>query len=96
MAANKSSESVYTKWEKKQYKIGSWYRQNPVAARLLKPVWFQPVMGTCRFVPSCSQYAEQVFADWGFWRGGWLTLKRLVRCHPFSQTPVGTVDYPPL
>jgi putative component of membrane protein insertase Oxa1/YidC/SpoIIIJ protein YidD len=34
-------------------------------------------------------------ADFGFWRGAWLTLKRLMRCHPFSQTPVGTVDEPP-
>jgi putative membrane protein insertion efficiency factor len=65
------------------------------AYRALKPFWFQPLAGTCRFVPSCSQYAEAVLADFGFWRGTWLALKRLTRCHPFSQTPVGTVDAPP-
>ena len=63
--------------------------------RALKPFWFQPLAGTCRFVPSCSQYAEVVLADFGFWRGAWLTVNRLARCQPFSKTPVGTVDEPP-
>jgi putative membrane protein insertion efficiency factor len=63
--------------------------------RRLKPLWFQPLSGTCRFVPSCSQYAEHVFNQYGVWQGGWLTVKRLLKCHPWSGVPVGTVDYPP-
>jgi len=37
----------------------------------------------CRFYPSCSQYAEQAVKRYGAWRGGCLTLRRLLRCHPF-------------
>lgn len=39
---------------------------------------------TCRFYPSCSQYTYEAIAKYGLWRGGWLGLKRLLRCHPFN------------
>jgi hypothetical protein len=39
---------------------------------------------TCRFYPSCSQYAYQAIAKYGFWRGGWMGVKRIARCHPFN------------
>ena len=38
---------------------------------------------SCRFVPSCSQYAYEAIERYGPWRGGWLALKRIARCHPF-------------
>lgn len=37
----------------------------------------------CRFYPSCSCYAREAITVHGALRGGWLTLKRLSRCHPF-------------
>ncbi len=37
----------------------------------------------CRFQPSCSEYGYQAIARHGVLRGGWLTLRRLGRCHPF-------------
>jgi len=37
----------------------------------------------CRFEPSCSSYAIQALKKYGFCRGGWLSLKRILRCHPF-------------
>jgi putative membrane protein insertion efficiency factor len=37
----------------------------------------------CRFWPTCSQYGYQAVARHGLLRGGWLTLRRLIRCHPF-------------
>ncbi|MFO1051898.1 MAG: membrane protein insertion efficiency factor YidD [Planctomycetota bacterium] len=40
---------------------------------------------TCRFVPTCSQYAIDALREHGAIRGVWLTMKRLVRCHPFCE-----------
>jgi len=37
----------------------------------------------CRFVPSCSQYSYEAIARYGVWRGGLLSLRRILRCHPF-------------
>ncbi len=39
--------------------------------------------GACRFSPSCSEYARQAIARHG-WRGLWLALRRLLRCHPLG------------
>lgn len=38
---------------------------------------------TCRFVPTCSTYGLVAIQRHGFWLGGWLTLKRILKCHPF-------------
>jgi len=38
---------------------------------------------SCRFSPTCSEYAFQAFQKYGFFKGLWLTLKRLGKCHPF-------------
>ena len=38
----------------------------------------------CRFYPSCSAYAKEAIRQWGLWRGGWLSFRRLIRCHPFN------------
>lgn len=39
---------------------------------------------TCRFTPSCSEYAVQAVRRFGAARGGWLALRRLLRCHPLG------------
>ena len=36
----------------------------------------------CRFYPSCSEYALIALRHHGAWRGSWLTIKRIFRCHP--------------
>lgn len=38
----------------------------------------------CRFVPTCSEYASEAIARHGALRGGWMTIWRLLRCHPFA------------
>jgi len=39
---------------------------------------------TCRFTPSCSNYAREVVAKHGVMKGGWLSIKRLLRCNPWN------------
>ena len=39
----------------------------------------------CRFTPTCSQYAYEAVSKYGALRGGLLSLKRILRCHPFSR-----------
>lgn len=39
---------------------------------------------SCRFTPSCSHYGYEAFKRHGFWKGAWLTVKRVSRCHPFN------------
>ncbi len=41
--------------------------------------------GTCRFTPSCSEYALQAFAAFGPFRALWLTVRRVLRCNPFCE-----------
>lgn len=38
----------------------------------------------CRYTPTCSQYAQEAIKKYGAFRGGWLALKRILRCHPFG------------
>lgn len=43
-----------------------------------------PSLGrNCRFHPSCSEYAIEAVQKYGAWRGGWLAVRRVLRCHPF-------------
>ena len=60
------------------------------AAPLLGLLWLyrhlvSPVLPpACRYYPSCSQYAEEAVRIHGPLVGGWLGLRRLLRCHPFA------------
>ena len=52
-----------------------------------------PLLGNCcRFYPTCSDYAQEVIRTQGIARGGWLTLKRIIKCQPWNP---GEVDLPP-
>ena len=39
----------------------------------------------CRYIPTCSEYAMIAIERYGAMRGGWLALKRSLRCHPFHE-----------
>ncbi|WP_077214324.1 membrane protein insertion efficiency factor YidD [Bacillus dakarensis] len=47
---------------------------------------------TCRFYPTCSHYGFEAISRFGPVKGGWLTLKRLLKCHPLHP---GGFDYVP-
>ncbi|MGH9264246.1 MAG: membrane protein insertion efficiency factor YidD [Acidimicrobiales bacterium] len=62
-----------------------------MAARaLIVPIrGYQAVRGgrpsPCRYWPSCSQYAVEALEAHGARRGSWLTVRRLLRCHPWAR-----------
>jgi putative membrane protein insertion efficiency factor len=44
-----------------------------------------PILGqSCRFNPTCSQYGLEAIKKHGPFKGGWLTVKRIARCHPWG------------
>jgi uncharacterized protein len=45
----------------------------------------------CRHLPTCSQYADEAIARFGLWAGGWMTLARLLRCHPWGTSGLDVV-----
>ncbi len=45
-----------------------------------------PLLGVnCRHLPSCSDYAREAIETNGAWKGGWLTVARICRCHPWGS-----------
>lgn len=46
---------------------------------------------SCRYVPTCSQYGYEAITKHGLIKGGLLTAKRLLRCHPFSRGGIDPV-----
>lgn len=48
--------------------------------------WLSPLKPpSCRYIPTCSEYALIAIERYGAKKGGWLALKRLLRCHPFHE-----------
>lgn len=46
-----------------------------------------PLIGFhCRHLPTCSAYADEALDRHGLWAGGWMTLARLCRCHPYGTS----------
>ena len=53
---------------------------------------FSALVGAhCRHLPTCSAYADEAIGRFGLWAGGWMTLARLCRCHPFGSAGLDVV-----
>ncbi|HOP06351.1 MAG TPA: membrane protein insertion efficiency factor YidD [candidate division Zixibacteria bacterium] len=48
--------------------------------------------GACRFVPTCSEYAEQALRKYGAYRGSIMAIKRVLRCHPWHAPGYDPVE----
>ena len=48
----------------------------------------------CRFIPTCSAYAGEAVEKYGAWKGGWLALRRVLRCNPFHRQK--SIQYDPV
>lgn len=48
----------------------------------------------CRFIPTCSQYALEAVEKYGALKGGFLALKRIMKCHPFHRQK--SIEYDPV
>jgi len=56
-----------------------------IGAILVYRYTLSPLLGPrCRYLPTCSAYALEAVQRHGPWRGGWLAIKRLCRCHPWG------------
>lgn len=53
-----------------------WVYQNSIS-KALPP--------SCRFYPTCSHYGYEAIEKYGIFKGGWLTIKRIGRCNPFTE-----------
>jgi putative membrane protein insertion efficiency factor len=62
------------------------YSTKPLLLMLIRGYqrFLSPLMGHgCRFSPTCSCYAHDAIQRYGLWRGTWLAVKRLLKCHPW-------------
>ena len=65
-----------------------------IMIRLIKLYQKMPLRShsKCKFIPTCSNYAISVLNDYGCFKGTWLTIKRILKCNPFTK---GGIDLPP-
>jgi putative membrane protein insertion efficiency factor len=52
---------------------------------VLSPVLHAFSPAQCVYLPTCSEYAYVALVRFGVWKGSWLALRRLARCHPFAK-----------
>ena len=67
-------------------KISVALRKIPIGIIKLYQIVLSPMLGpTCRFHPSCSHYAIDAITEHGMIKGTWLSIKRILKCHPLNN-----------
>ena len=62
-----------------------WFYQKAISP------WFP---ARCRFLPTCSEYAREAVEKYGVCKGGWLALRRILKCQPFHRQK--SIEYDPV
>jgi putative membrane protein insertion efficiency factor len=67
-------------------KVSVTLRKIPIGIIKLYQIVLSPMLGpTCRFHPSCSHYAIDAVTEHGIIKGCWLSIKRILKCHPLND-----------
>ncbi|MFT5839889.1 MAG: putative membrane protein insertion efficiency factor [Flavobacteriales bacterium] len=67
-------------------KISAALRKIPIGIIKLYQMVLSPMLGpTCRFHPSCSYYAIDAITEHGLIKGTWISIKRILKCHPLNN-----------
>ena len=53
--------------------------------RVFSPLLHLFITTQCKFLPTCSEYAYVAIVRHGWFKGAWLSLRRVARCHPFTR-----------
>jgi putative membrane protein insertion efficiency factor len=77
-----------TGWTWRRVGVIVWHLPRNLVILLLRvyQLTLSPLLGpVCRFAPSCSSYSVTAVRRYGVLHGGWLTVRRLLRCHPWND-----------
>ena len=86
------SFGIYWKISTEQI-LSSFFRRVMVGFIKAYRYWLSPFLpASCRFYPSCSAYALESYQRLGFWKGTYLSLRRILKCNPFH--PGGVDPFP--
>ncbi len=78
--------------EPKRQRVSLGARPLIFGVRMYQAILGPHLGGHCRFVPTCSEYAIEALRRRGAVGGSWLTLRRLLRCHPFGGAGFDPVE----
>ena len=89
MSAAPHSESNQAEAGKRRRSFADVLRSVLIAVPLLLIRFYQKCISpitpaSCRYTPTCSQYAVEALKKYGLFKGGWLAFKRILRCHPWG------------